>query len=140
MEAINYRKVLVVDDDRLLAYVIQAILEGEGYEVRTASDGEEGYSTCLHFRPDIVVADIWMPRKSGLEMMEQIRTQRPEIKTIYMSGELNQARLRLDEERKKFRISVLRKPFSREELTKLIFNVSGGESAQDYQKERRKHV
>lgn len=140
MGTINYRKVLVVDDDRLLGYVIQAILEGEGFEVRTASDGEEGYSTCLLFRPEIVVADIWMPRKSGLEMMEQIRTQRPEIKTIYMSGELNQARLRLDEEQKKFCISILKKPFSREELTRLIFEVCGEGSAQNYQRERRKHA
>lgn len=139
MESINYRRVLVVDDDKLLAYVIQAILEGEGYEVRTSSNGVEGYSTYLLFRPDIVIADIWMPRKGGLEMVEQIRMQHPEVRTIYMSGELDRARLRLEEERKKFRIGILKKPFSREELTKLIFEVSGEEPARDYQSERRKH-
>jgi CheY-like chemotaxis protein len=122
--SINHKKVLIVDDDKLLAYVIQAILEGEGYEVRTAGDGEQGYSIYLVFRPDIVVADIWMPRKNGLEMMEQIRTACPEVRTVYMSGAPDPVRTKLEDERKKFRASTLKKPFSREELTGLIFGLS----------------
>ena len=54
-------KVLVVDDNRLLAATIQEILEDNGLEVRSANDGVDGYSAYLLFKPD--VANIFFARK-----------------------------------------------------------------------------
>jgi DNA-binding NtrC family response regulator len=113
-------KVLVVDDNRLLANVIQEILEDDGLEVRSAKDGIDGYSAYLLFKPDIVITDIQMPRENGLEMMGHIRTHDPMIKTIYMSGDIDHYRPSLNEEKKKYQVSFFEKPFSMELLKKAM--------------------
>jgi CheY-like chemotaxis protein len=113
-------KVLVVDDNRLLASTIQEILEDDGIEVMSAKDGVEGYFTYLLFRPDIVITDIQMPRENGLEMMEHIRIHEPMIKTIYMSGDIDPYRPLLSEEKRKYPVSYFEKPFSLESLRRLV--------------------
>ena len=113
-------KVLVVDDNRLLAATIQEVLEDEGLEVMSAKDGVDGYSAYLLFKPDIVITDIQMPRKNGLEMMGHIRTHEPMIRTIYMSGDINPYRPFLREEKRKYPVSFFEKPFSLESLRREI--------------------
>jgi DNA-binding NtrC family response regulator len=113
-------KVLVVDDNRLLASLIQEILEDNGLEVRSAEDGVDGYSAYLLFKPDIVITDIQMPRKNGLEMMGHIRTHNPMIKTIYMSGDIDTYRLYLKDEKRKYQVSFFEKPFSLEALKRVV--------------------
>jgi DNA-binding NtrC family response regulator len=113
-------KVLVVDDNRLLASLIQEILEDNGLEVRSAEDGVDGYSAYLLFKPDIVITDIQMPRKNGLEMMGNIRTHNPMIKTIYMSGDIDTYRLYLKDEKRKYQVSFFEKPFSLESLKRVV--------------------
>jgi DNA-binding NtrC family response regulator len=114
-------KVLVVDDNLFLASIIQEVLEGEGCEVMTAKDGIDGYSAYLLFEPDLVITDIQMPGKNGLEMMECIRTHNPMIQTIYMSGDISSFLTSLLEEEKKYPVSFFEKPFS---LTRLTQSVS----------------
>jgi len=113
-------KVLVVDDNRLLAATIREVLEDDGLEVRSASDGEDGYSAYLLFKPDIVITDIQMPRKTGLEMMGHIRTHDPMIKTIYMSGDIDPYRPLLTAEKRKYPVSFFEKPFSLELLMREV--------------------
>ena len=109
-------KVLIVDDDQAIAFVVQFILEDEGHEVRLALSGPEGYLTYLQFRPDLVITDIHMPGQNGLELINDIRAHDPLVKTIYMSGDLNRFYPLLKEERTKYPINLLEKPFSRKEL------------------------
>ena len=113
-------KILIVDDNRELAFLIKWMLEEEGFEVKSAKDGEDGYLTYLVFNPDIVLTDIQMPEKNGLELMGHIRSHNPTVKTIYMSGDLSQFWSPLEEEKKKYHVGVLEKPFSRNELMSLI--------------------
>jgi CheY-like chemotaxis protein len=113
-------KILIVDDNQELAYLIKWMLEDEGFEVRSAKDGEDGYSAYLLFNPDVVLTDIQMPEKNGLELMGYIRCLNPTVKTIYMSGDLARYSLPLEEERRKYHVGVLEKPFSRHELMSLI--------------------
>ena len=113
-------KVLVVDDNQLLASTLQDILEHEGCEVMTAKDGIDGYSAYLLFEPDLIITDIQMPGKNGLEMMECIRTHEPMIHTIYMSGDISSFRASLLEEEKKYPVSVFEKPFPLARLTQFI--------------------
>jgi DNA-binding NtrC family response regulator len=113
-------KVLVVDDNRLLATTIQEILEDDGLEVMSAGDGIDGYSAYLSFQPDMIITDIQMPRKTGLEMMKHIRIHNPMIKTIYMSGDLDSFRPLLKEEKKRYPISFFEKPFSIESLMRVV--------------------
>ena len=113
-------KVLVVDDNLLLAELIQETLEDDGLEVRSAKDGVEGYSAYLLFKPDVVITDIQMPRENGLEMMGHIRTHDPTIKTIYMSADIDPYRLFLKEEKNKYQASFFEKPFSIESLKRAV--------------------
>lgn len=114
------KKVLVVEDSKGLAFIMQMVLQAGGFDVRTANDGWDGFFTYLTFSPDLVITDIDMPRENGLEMMKRIRVQNPEVRTIYMSGELTWFWPLLEEERKKYGVSFLEKPFSRIELLRLV--------------------
>jgi CheY-like chemotaxis protein len=113
-------KVLVVDDNHFLASTIQAILEYEGCEVLSAKDGIDGYSAFLLFEPDLIITDIQMPGENGLEMMGRIRTHKPMIKTVYMSGDISSYRDSLLEEEKKYPVSFFEKPFPLESLKQFL--------------------
>ena len=123
-------KILVVDDDNSFVCVLREILEAEGHEVYTASDGSYGYSRFLVSRPDLILTDIHMPVKDGIEMMQSIRDINPAVPTIYMSAELDRYRLRLEEERQKHAVTLLNKPFSKGDLVALISASSDGSVAQ----------
>ncbi|MCA9274029.1 MAG: response regulator [Phycisphaerales bacterium] len=62
------KRLLLVDDEPHVTLVLSRKLEREGYEVRTARDGEEGYQTARGFQPDLIVSDLQMPRMDGLGM------------------------------------------------------------------------
>ena len=113
-------KILVVDDNQDLAFLIKWMLEEEGYEVRSARDGSDGYSTYLLFNPDLVLTDIQMPEKKGLELIREIRSHNPGVRTIYMSGDLSPYWFPLEEEKEKYHVGVLEKPFSKNELMGLV--------------------
>ncbi len=101
------------------------MLEAGGHEVRWAADGTAGYGTYLFFRPDLVITDIEMPEKSGLEMAACIRMHNPGIEIIYMSADPERFRLRLEGEKQKYRAGFLQKPFSRRELMKTVSAYGG---------------
>ena len=113
-------RILIVDDNQELAFTLQFMLEDEGYEVRLAKDGQDGYWTYLEFKPDLVITDIQMPGENGLELMEHIRALNPKVRTIYMSGDLDSYLSPLEEEKKRYPVSLLEKPFSKLELMGLL--------------------
>ena len=113
-------RVLVVDDDPFLADTIQEVLKNDGFEVMSACDGMDGYTTYLLFKPDVVITDIQMPRNNGLEMMKRIRLHNPMIKTIYISGNIASFKPYLLEEKKRYPVSFFEKPFSFESLIRII--------------------
>jgi len=112
--------ILVVDDDELLARMVGELLRGEGYQVWTARDGLQGYSSYYQHQAQTVVTDIDMPELDGFEMMRCIRAINPAAKVIYMSGAPEQYRRTLLKEGQIFGAGVLRKPFEGIELLKLI--------------------
>jgi two-component system, OmpR family, alkaline phosphatase synthesis response regulator PhoP len=67
------RPILVVDDEPYILRSLRYLLAREGYEVETASDGEEGLARVRELRPRLVFLDIMMPRMSGYEVCEQIK-------------------------------------------------------------------
>ncbi len=109
-------RILIVDDNEELSFMIQMILEHEGFEVKSAKDSPEGYLAYLEFKPDLVITDIQMPGETGLELMEHIRIHNPSVRTVYMSGDLESYWSPLEEERKRYNVSLLEKPFSKVEL------------------------
>jgi CheY-like chemotaxis protein len=113
-------KILVVDDNQDLAFLIKWMLEEEGYEVKSAMNGQDGYSAYLLFNPDLVLTDIQMPEKNGLELIREIRCHNPGVRTIYMSGDLSRYWFPLEEEKERYHVGVLEKPFSKNELISLL--------------------
>ena len=109
-------KILIVDDNQAVASVVQFMLELEGFEVRLALNGPDGFLNYIQFRPDLVITDIQMPGENGFELMNHIREHDPAVKTIYMSGNLSQFYALLEDEKSKYQIDFLDKPFSRDEL------------------------
>jgi YesN/AraC family two-component response regulator len=122
-------KVLIVDDNMVIAGLIKEMLEQEGnYHVKTAANGSEGYLISLRFTPDIIITDIQMPIKNGLEMISEIRNHDPAIKTIYMSADPNSYRTRLEEEKTKYHANFIEKPFSQFELVGALSQSMLGET------------
>lgn len=66
-------KILVVDDDDDILRLVSGSLRTHGFEVLTASTGSEGVAICASERPDLVVLDVELPDKSGIEVCQDIR-------------------------------------------------------------------
>ena len=74
-------KILIVEDDRLLATMYKQKFEKDGYEVSTAFDGVEGLKKIREEKPTLVLLDIMMPKMHGLEVLEETKRD-PETKDI----------------------------------------------------------
>ncbi len=66
-------KILVVEDDRFLIGAYKAKLEKEGFEVKTASDGEEALKVLETYVPQVIIMDLVMPRKDGYTTLAEIK-------------------------------------------------------------------
>jgi two-component system alkaline phosphatase synthesis response regulator PhoP len=69
------KRILVIDDEPQMLLGLRDNLELEGYEVVTATDGEQGLSKILSERPDLVILDLMLPRKSGLDVCRELRAR-----------------------------------------------------------------
>lgn len=120
-------KVLVVDDDCTLTYLLRERLEYEDFKVECANSAAEGYLIYLGFRPDLVITDINMGEENGLDLIKHIRTHDPKVRIIYMTGDLSRYDAELEKERDVFQASVLEKPFSgRKLLESISIQANGG--------------
>ena len=68
-------KILVVDDERPIAEIIKYNLQKEGFEVRTAYDGDEAIKAVHQFQPELIILDIMLPKKSGFDVLKEIRME-----------------------------------------------------------------
>ncbi len=119
----NHRKkILVVEDEFGLQEIFKDIFKMEGYDVKVAVDGLNGFEMYKQFLPDLVFTDVVMPKMSGLELVRKIREISPDIKVIYISGFFGIRRLReeLDEDIVKYRYPTLAKPFKTSEMLELV--------------------
>jgi DNA-binding response OmpR family regulator len=80
------KKILIIDDDRVLRQTLAAALEAEGYSVAEASDGREGLNKTLKTAFDLIVLDVVMPSLGGLEVCRKIREAGRQVPLIVMSG------------------------------------------------------
>lgn len=75
------KKILIVEDDTALKDIYSARFQAEGYETFSAADGEEALSQAIKEKPDLVLLDIMMPKISGFDVLDILRTT-PETKGI----------------------------------------------------------
>jgi len=79
-------KILVVDDQKTVCYSIQRLLQSEGYDVLTASNGTDALSIINHKKPDLVIMDVRMPEMDGLEVLGKIKESHPDVQVIMMTA------------------------------------------------------
>jgi YesN/AraC family two-component response regulator len=79
-------KILVIDDETCIRKSLRNLFETNGHEVMDAGDGKEGMKLYKEFGPDLIVTDIIMPEKEGLETIREIRKKDAGIKIIVISG------------------------------------------------------
>ncbi len=80
------KRILIIDDDVHLLKMMREMLERAGYEVDAAVDGDEGIR-CYRARPaDLVITDIIMPKKEGIETIMTLKREFPDVKIIAQSG------------------------------------------------------
>jgi len=65
------KKILIMEDEKILRELLEKKLKERNYEVITASDGEEGFLKLKNEKPDLVLLDIIMPKMSGFEVLEK---------------------------------------------------------------------
>jgi DNA-binding NtrC family response regulator len=79
-------RILVVDDEEALRTVLSSELVSEGYDVRTASDGDEAISGLQKEPFDLVLLDIKMPRMNGFEVLKFVKEKHPRTKVVMLTG------------------------------------------------------
>src|SRR2546428_13241015 len=71
--ATDKSRVLVVDDEPQITRVLRTVLTSQGYQVRTAAEGEAALANFSEFRPELVITDLYMPHMDGIELCRRIR-------------------------------------------------------------------
>ena len=107
-------KVLLVEDEQTLAMIIKDTLEGQGFLIHTAADGEEGLRLFFDLHPDVLVADVMMPRMDGFEMVRRIRQTDRRTPVLFLT-----ARSAVNDVVEGFELGAndyLKKPFGMQEL------------------------
>lgn len=114
-------RILVVDDERLLNDMIQDALREQGYEVEGAYDGMEGIGRLRYEKFDLILLDIRMPRKDGLEVLQFVKEFYPEIKVIIITGLASKNQI--EETVSLGAAACLKKPFQLEKVLETISRV-----------------
>jgi len=114
------KTILVIDDVEQIRKLLNKILKGSGYRVVAASNGDEGLRILEETPIDLVITDMVMPEKMGMDVIMEIKEKYPQTKVIAISGggdfgpelELDLARL--------LGVKTLQKPFTQEEILDLV--------------------
>ncbi len=81
-----HHTILIIDDEKDIRTALTGILEDEGYQVLSAESGAEGIECARQELPDLILLDIWMPGMDGLEALEKLKMQFPQVTVIMISG------------------------------------------------------
>jgi CheY-like chemotaxis protein len=121
------RTILLIDDDPMVRHVIAKVLGKGGYKVHVATNGVEGLHTFRAVQPDLVITDMVMPLKGGLDTIELLRTWSPEIKIVAISGGNRSGNKDYsDEATERGAAAFIAKPFEPAELLAKIADCLGG--------------
>lgn len=119
-------RILVIDDELLIRSTIVAILHREGFSVEEASDGRAGLALVHKHRPDVVITDIFMPNKDGIEIVMELKRSCPRTKIIAMTGGGQSQMMEIAHAAELLGAHhVLRKPFDKQDLLHAMNAVLG---------------
>jgi len=78
--------ILIIDDEESIRDLLSQMLSRAGYQVINAKNGKEGMKICREQKVDLIITDIIMPEKDGIEMILELRNDFPDLKVIAISG------------------------------------------------------
>lgn len=119
----NRVKVLVVDDERLLADTTTAILRRSGFDAKTAYDGFGALEMALSFRPDCLLTDIMMPGMNGLELAIAVTKLYPNVRALLFSGQAGISDILRQSKDKGYEFPLLAKPVHPSRLIQELKNL-----------------
>jgi CheY-like chemotaxis protein len=119
-------RILLVDDEALVRHTLEAGLRPNGYEVLHAGDGDEALDVLASEPVDLVVTDLAMPRREGIETIIEIRRRFPGVKVIALSGVFGGLYLAMA--RQLGAAAALAKPVRTETLRRIVDDVLGAEN------------
>jgi|ERR1700752_128080 len=116
--------ILLVDDDEQFRSMLAESLRRAGFSVDEASDGREGLKAYAHHPRDLIITDLIMPEKEGLETIQEFRQNYPDARIIAISGGSRKGPYDYLKMAKLFGARrVLAKPFARDEILEAITQV-----------------
>ena len=122
----DHTTILLVDDDSAVRIAVTELLEGLGYIVREAQDGEKALALLsAHPEVDVLLTDVAMPVMTGPALAREALRVRPELPVIFMSGYANPHQLALEEEGEIALERLLQKPFRPGQLAELLETALG---------------
>jgi CheY-like chemotaxis protein len=104
------RKVLVVDDQKLIADTIAEILEDAGFQAVAAYDGWAALEIAATLHPDFLLCDVLMPRMNGVQLAIAARRAHPAAKILLFSGQAGISEILLEGQRQGFEFELIPKP------------------------------
>jgi len=114
-------RVLLIDDNVDLTSMLSLCLQADGVDVMVAADGEAGLALLKDKPVDVVVTDLFMPDKDGIETIVELKKRYPEIKIVVMSGFTSIGGTDyLGVARELGAVTTLKKPFDPAELSKVV--------------------
>ena len=114
-------RVLVVDDSADIRGMLQAQLEMEGFDVATAPDGARALALLGRQRTDLIITDLFMPDKDGIETILEIREKYPAVQIVAMSGwDSRQGSDYLKVAREIGAVRTVKKPFELTDIVKIV--------------------
>ena len=117
------KNTLVADDQTLICNVVQAALTEDGHKVEVVRDGAEVLKTYAPERFTLLVLDIMMPQKTGIEIVRELRNRNDTVPIILMSGHMTEEVAKATEGIAN--LVLLAKPFGLEELRAAVERVAG---------------
>jgi CheY-like chemotaxis protein len=109
-------KVLVVDDERVIADTLAMILNQSGFQARAIYSGEGAVEMATTFEPDMLISDVIMADLNGIDAAIRIRELLPKIKILLFSGQAATADLLDDARKKGYEFEILAKPVHPQDL------------------------
>ncbi len=119
-------KILIVDDERLLADTTAAILRHAGFETLIAYDGFVAFEVAGSFRPDYILTDIMMPAMNGVELAIAITKMYPATKIMLFSGQAGISEIIEQSKAKGFEFPLLAKPVHPAKLIESLRKLKDG--------------
>lgn len=117
------QRLLVIDDEEILNNILQETLDNAGYFVDGAYDGLEGIAKLRYRRYDLVLLDVKMPRKDGLDVLQFIKREYPDIKVIIITGLASLPEIK--KTKKMGAYACLKKPFQLDKVLQTIQEALG---------------